>query len=126
MKKRKSDRKIIRAGGRDPVYKSLLLTPNQVIFGKVYSRRNGPYLDTGEINFRKIDNYIFNGFISKEEASLLKETYKGGSLPFIYNFDDVLTFLSSYGWEMVNMERINDSRFYPSKEKIHILFRNNY
>ena len=123
MKKRKSDRKLIRAGGRNPVYKSLFLTPNQVIFGKVYSRRTGPSLDSGEINFRKIDNYVFSGFISKDEANILKEEYKSGSLPFIYNFDDVLNFLSSYGWEMINMEKVNDTRFYPNKEKIYIIFK---
>lgn len=123
MKKRKSDRRIIKVGESALKYKSLILTINQVIFSKVYSKKNGPYLESGEINFRKIDNYIFNGFITKEEANLLKETYKGGSLPFIYNFDDVLNFLSSYGWEMINMEKFNDTRFYPHKEKIHILFR---
>jgi len=123
MKKRKSDRKLIRAGGRTPVYKSLILTPNQVIFGKVYSSRNGLSLDSGEINFRKIDNYVFNRFISKDEANILKEKYKSGSLPFIYNFDDVLNFLSSYGWEMINMEKVNDTRFYPNKEKIYITFK---
>ena len=123
MKKRKSDRKLIHAGRINPVYKSLILTPNQVIFGKVYSKRNGPYLESGEINFRKIDNYVFNGFISKDEANILKEEHKGGSLPFIYNFDDVLNFLSSYGWEIINMEKVNDIRFYPNKEKLHIIFK---